>query len=38
MKEHYPNFGAGGALVFALLTGLLLTFLFRPEKREARAG
>jgi hypothetical protein len=38
VKEHYPNFGASGALVFALLTLLLLTFLFRPKEREARAS
>jgi hypothetical protein len=29
VKEQFPNFGAGGALVFALLTGALLTWLFR---------
>jgi hypothetical protein len=29
VDEHYPVFGASGALVFALFTGLLLTILFR---------
>jgi hypothetical protein len=33
VKEHYTNFGAGGALVFALLTWLLLRFLFRANER-----
>jgi hypothetical protein len=37
VKEHYPNFGASGAVVFALLTWLLLTFLFRRTDREASA-
>jgi hypothetical protein len=35
VKEHFAVFGASGALVFALLTWLLLTFLFRPHQREA---
>jgi hypothetical protein len=29
VKEQFPNFGAGGALLFALLTGALLAWLFR---------
>jgi hypothetical protein len=37
VKEHFAVFGASGALVFALLTWLVLTFLFRPGEREARA-
>jgi hypothetical protein len=36
VKEHFAVFGASGALVFALLTWLVLTFLFRPNGREAR--
>jgi hypothetical protein len=35
VKEHFPNFGASGALVFALLTWLLLRFLFQANEREA---
>ena len=35
VKEHFTNFGAGGALVFALLTWLLLRFLFQASEREA---
>src|SRR5436190_3560593 len=31
VKEHFAVFGASGALVFALLTGILLTFVFRPS-------
>jgi hypothetical protein len=38
VNEHDPVFGAGGALVFALLRWLVLTFLFGRNKREARAG
>jgi hypothetical protein len=34
VKEHYTNFGAGGALVFALLTWLLLRFLFPARSGE----
>jgi hypothetical protein len=37
VKEHFPNFGLSGAVVFALLTWLLLTFLFRRTDREASA-
>jgi hypothetical protein len=36
VKEQWPNFGASGALLFALLTGLLLTALFRRTGSEAR--
>jgi hypothetical protein len=38
VKEHFAVFGASGALVFALATWLVLTFLFRPDRREAHAG
>lgn len=38
VDEHFPVFGASGALVFALLTWLVLNFLFRSNEREARAG
>jgi hypothetical protein len=38
VKEHFAVFGASGALVFALLTWLVLTFLYRPNEREAQAG
>jgi hypothetical protein len=31
VKEHFAVFGASGALVFALLTRILLTFVFRPS-------
>jgi len=31
VKEHFAVFGASGALVFALLTGILLAFVFRPS-------
>jgi hypothetical protein len=37
VKEHFAVFGASGALVFALLTWLVLTFLFRPNEREPKA-
>jgi hypothetical protein len=36
VKDQYTNFGAGGALVFALLSWFLLTFLFRRPTPEAR--
>jgi len=36
VKEHFAVFGASGAIVFALATWLVLTFLFRPNEREAR--
>jgi hypothetical protein len=29
VEEQFPNFGAGGALLFALLTGVLLARMFR---------
>jgi hypothetical protein len=29
VKEHFPVLGAGGAIVYALLTWLMLAFLFR---------
>jgi hypothetical protein len=31
VKEHFAVFGASGALVFALLTGIVLTFVLRPS-------
>jgi hypothetical protein len=37
VKEHFAVFGASGALVFALLTWLVLTFLFRPNEREPQS-
>ena len=36
VKEHFTNFGASGALVFALLTWLLLRFLFRTRPTAGR--
>jgi hypothetical protein len=36
VKEHFAVFGASGALVFALLTWLVMTLLFRPNERDAR--
>jgi hypothetical protein len=38
VKEQFAVFGASGALVFALLTWLVLTFAFRPNARAAQAG
>jgi hypothetical protein len=40
VDERFPNFGASGALVFGLLTWLLLAVLFRaaPKVRVARAA
>ena len=38
VKEHFAVFGASGALVFALLTWLVLTFLFQRNERETRAS
>jgi hypothetical protein len=38
VKEHFAVFGASGALVFALLSWLVLTLLFRRTEGEARAG
>jgi hypothetical protein len=37
VKEHFAIFGASGALLFALLTWLALTFLFQRNERESRA-
>jgi hypothetical protein len=36
VDEQFTNFGASGALLFALLTGLLLAFLFRRMEAQAR--
>ncbi|MGD6741062.1 hypothetical protein ACOKM3_04360 [Streptomyces sp. BH106] len=36
IDERFPNFGAGGALVFGLLTWLLLAVFFRTESSEVR--
>jgi hypothetical protein len=36
VKEQFANFGASGALLFALLTGALLTVLFRRLESQAR--
>jgi hypothetical protein len=36
IAERFTNFGASGALVFALLTWLLLAVLFRGTEPEAR--
>ena len=33
VKEHFAVFGASGALVFALLTWLVLTYLLQPSGR-----
>ncbi len=38
VKEHFAVFGASGALVFALLTWLVLTFVLQRDEREAHAG
>jgi hypothetical protein len=35
VKDQFTNFGASGALVFGLLTWLLLAFLFREPAPEA---
>jgi hypothetical protein len=35
VKDQFTNFGASGALVFGLLTWLLLTVLFRNTEPEA---
>jgi hypothetical protein len=35
VKDQFTNFGASGALVFGLLTWLLLTMLFRETEAEA---
>jgi len=36
VHDQFTNFGASGALVFGLLTWLLLTMLFREPDSEAR--
>ena len=36
VKEHFAVFGASGALVFALVTWLVLTFLVRANERKAQ--
>jgi hypothetical protein len=36
VDERFPNFGASGALVFGLLTWLLLAVLFRVAASEVR--
>jgi hypothetical protein len=36
VNEHFAVFGASGALVFALLTWLVLTYLLRPGVRNSR--
>ena len=38
VTEHFAVFGASGALVFALLTWLLLKFLFSADERRGRAA
>lgn len=38
VKEQFAVFGASGALVFALMTWLVLTYLFRPNKPVQHAG
>jgi hypothetical protein len=37
VDEQFTNFGASGALVFAVLTGLLLAFLFRRTEAQAHS-
>ena len=38
VKDRWTNFGAGGALVFAVLTGLVLMSLFGRASRKAPAA
>jgi hypothetical protein len=38
VDEHFTNFGAGGALVFGVLMGLLLDRLLRRTESEARTN
>jgi hypothetical protein len=38
VEEQFTNFGAGGALLFAVLTGLLLARLVRRAAPEAHAA
>ena len=35
VEEQFTNFGASGALVYALLTGLLLAWMFRRTEAES---
>jgi hypothetical protein len=35
VDERFPNFGASGALVFGLLTWLVLAVLFQEAEAEA---
>jgi hypothetical protein len=37
VKDQWPNFGASGALVFALLTWVVLSFVLRWMRPEAGA-
>ena len=37
VEEQFTNFGASGALLFALLTGLLLAHLFRRVESQRAA-
>jgi len=37
IDERFTNFGASGTLLFALVTGLLLAWLFRRRDSQARA-
>jgi hypothetical protein len=37
VKEQFPVFGASGAIVYGLLTWLVLAFLFRRREPQARA-
>jgi hypothetical protein len=37
VKDQFTNFGASGALLFAFLTVVVLTWLFRPTERGAQA-
>ena len=38
VDERFTNFGASGTLFYALLTGLLLAWLFRRTESQARVG
>jgi hypothetical protein len=38
VEDRWTNFGAGGALVFAVMTGCVLMLLFARASREAPAG
>ena len=37
IDERFTNFGASGTLLYALVTGLLLAWLFRRTESQARA-